>query len=115
MIEFMIDRCLLGYYGVGVGTKNDSIRKVSWNEYMTHYLPKRRGLGVSGKKNEEFVLDKQTMLFHPVAVARGEFTNITLETHIYVFSYILVSLTTCLLSYNSLDVALLVSIKMMTP
>lgn len=47
LIEFMIDRCLLGYYGVGVGTKNDSIRKVSWNEYMTHYLPKRSGSGVS--------------------------------------------------------------------
>src|SRR5210317_188765 len=91
LIEFMIDRCLLGYYGVGVvSTKNDNIvnRKVGWDEYMTHYLPKRRGSGVSGKKNEEFVLDKQTMLFHPVAVARGEFTNdITLEAHIYVFSY----------------------------
>jgi len=78
LIEFMIDRCLLGYYGVGVGTKNDSIRKVSWNEYMSQYLPKRRGSGVGGKnkKSEEFVLDKQTMLFQPVAVARGEFTNV---------------------------------------
>ena len=95
LIEFMIDRCLLGYYGVGgvSSTKNDDIvnRKVGWDEYTAHYLSKRRGSGVGGKKNEEFVLDKQTMLFHPVAVARGEFTNgITLETHIYVFSFILV-------------------------
>ena len=92
LIEFMIDRCLLGYNGVGVGTKNDIHKKVGWDEYTSHYLLKRRGSGVSSKnkENEEFVLDKQTMLFQPVTVARGEFTSITLETHIYVLSFILV-------------------------
>ena len=117
-IEFMIDRCLLGYYGVGVSTKNDSVRKVSWNEYMSQYLPKRRGSGVSCKKNEEFVLDKHTMLFHPVAGARGEFTNnITLEAHIYVFSYpSLDSPGICCPAIHSMSLcAPLVSIKMTTP
>ncbi len=122
LIEFMIDRCLLGYYGVGgVSTKNGSIRKVSWNEYMTHYLPKRRGSGVGGKnkKNEGFVLDKHTMLFQPVAVARGEFTNdITLEAHIYVFSYTSLddSPHVSCPAIHSMSLCIpLVSIKMTTP
>ena len=117
LIEFMIDRCLLGYYGVGgVSTKNDSVRKVSWDEYMSQYLPKRKGSGVGGKnkKSEEFVLDKQTMLFQPVAVARGEFTNngITLEPLLHSQThhmFVVLQFPRCR------SVPPLVSIKMTTP
>ena len=68
-IELMVDRVLLGYYGVRV--VRDESRKIDWNEYMSRYLSKRKVM-MKTKEEEEFVLDKRTMLFQPVAVvARG--------------------------------------------